>query len=73
VRRELNEMLDVFGMAGLGRAEAAVPGEVMDLLAEREAARAERDFARADAARDRILELGFELRDTPEGPQVYPR
>jgi cysteinyl-tRNA synthetase len=73
VRRELVEMLDVFGLAGLAKGEAAVPEEVMDLLAEREAARAERDFARADEARDRILALGFELRDTPEGPQVYPR
>ena len=65
-------MLDVFGLAGLARGEAAVPGEIMDLLAEREAARAERDFARADAARDRILALGFELRDTPEGAAGLP-
>jgi len=73
VRRELGEMLDVFGLSGLTKSEAAVPKEVMDLLAEREAARANRDFERADAARDRIAERGFELRDTPEGPQVYPR
>ncbi|MDH3226225.1 MAG: cysteine--tRNA ligase [Thermoleophilia bacterium] len=73
VRRELVEMLDVFGLAGLAKGEGAVPAEVIDLLAEREAARDARDFERADVARDQILELGFELRDTPEGPQVYPR
>ena len=30
------------------------------------------DFAAADAARDRVRELGFEITDTPEGPQVRP-
>ena len=34
----------------------------------REDARAARDFAAADAARDRVRELGFEITDTPEGP-----
>jgi cysteinyl-tRNA synthetase len=73
VRREFGEMLDVFGLGGLAKSGAVVPAEVMDLLAEREAARTDRDFGRADTARDKILGLGFELRDTPEGPQVYPR
>ena len=44
----------------------------MALLRDREEARAARDFARADEVRDRILTLGWELRDTAEGPQVYP-
>lgn len=73
VRRELVEMLDVFGLAGLGRSQREAPEEVVELLAVRERARADRDFDRADAARDRIAELGWELRDTAEGPQVYPR
>lgn len=71
VRRELVGMLDVFGLASLGEASAAVPAEVLDLLQQREDARAARDFARADELRGRVRELGFELRDTPEGPQVY--
>lgn len=50
-----------------------VPPEVSRLLAEREQARRERDFARADALRDRIGALGFEVRDAPEGPAVAPR
>ena len=32
---------------------------------------AARDFARADALRDEILANGFELRDGPDGPEVY--
>jgi cysteinyl-tRNA synthetase len=72
-RRELLELLDVLGLAAIepGLA-AAVPDEVMRLLEEREAARAARDFAAADAVRDRVRELGFEITDTPDGPQVSP-
>lgn len=42
--------------------------EVERLLGERQQARAARDFARADAARDELAALGVEVRDTPEGP-----
>ncbi|MCU0308004.1 MAG: cysteine--tRNA ligase [Thermoleophilia bacterium] len=72
VRRELTAMLDVFGLGTLDEAGPVVPDEVMDLLMQREDARGARDFARADEIRGRIRTLGFELRDTPEGPQVYP-
>ena len=40
---------------------------IADLLAERAIARAERDFARADAIRDRLTGLGVELADTQGG------
>ena len=39
-----------------------------ELLAERAAARAERDFARADAIRVRLAEAGFAIEDTRDGP-----
>ena len=42
------------------------------LVAERESARRQRDFARADALRDALAELGAEVRDTPEGPRWAP-
>jgi cysteinyl-tRNA synthetase len=41
---------------------------VESLLKERQQARAERDFARADAARDRLHEAGIAVEDTPNGP-----
>lgn len=41
---------------------------VDDLLAERQEARAARDFARADAVRDRLLKAGITVEDTPDGP-----
>ena len=41
---------------------------VEELLRERQEARAAKDFARSDAARDALAALGVEVRDTPEGP-----
>ena len=42
---------------------------VEGLLAERQQARAEKDFARADAARNRLQQAGIVVEDTPNGPQ----
>lgn len=46
----------------------ALSGVVDDLLAERQEARAARDFRRADAVRDRLLRAGITVEDTPDGP-----
>jgi cysteinyl-tRNA synthetase len=43
------------------------------LLAEREEARAARDFERADAIRDKLAEMGWEVRDSADGPRLVPR
>jgi cysteinyl-tRNA synthetase len=37
------------------------------LLGERAAAKKDKDYAKADAARDALVKLGVEVRDTPEG------
>lgn len=42
---------------------------VPNLLEQREQARADRDFATADAVRDRLLAAGITVEDTPDGPQ----
>lgn len=49
-----------------------VPDEVRALAAERDRRRDEKDFAAADALRDRIAELGFTVVDTAEGPRLEP-
>lgn len=43
-----------------------------DLAAEREAARGHSDWAAADAVRDRIAALGWQVRDTRTGPELVP-
>jgi len=47
-----------------------IPAEIMALVAQRQAARAARDWATADALRDQIAAAGYVMKDTPEGPQV---
>jgi cysteinyl-tRNA synthetase len=69
-RHIIVELLDVLGLATLDQPEE-IPEEVLTLARERDAARAARDFARSDALRDEIRGRDFEVRDTPEGTQVY--
>ena len=67
----LVEMLRVIGMEGLAGARPdTAAGDAERLLAEREEARAARDFEAADRKRTELAELGFEVRDTPQGPQL---
>ncbi len=49
-----------------------VPEEIRVLAAERQVARVAKDFARADALRDRIAALGFRVVDSAEGPAFEP-
>jgi cysteinyl-tRNA synthetase len=47
--------------------------EVRALIAERDLARANKDFGRSDELRDRLAGLGLEVMDTPDGTRVRPR
>jgi cysteinyl-tRNA synthetase len=47
--------------------------QMRGLMAERDAARAAQDYARADALRDRLTALGLEVMDSPTGTKVRPR
>jgi cysteinyl-tRNA synthetase len=54
--------------------EAWAPTEEMrDLVAERDAARAARDFARADEIRSSLQAMGLEVMDSPEGTKIRPQ
>jgi hypothetical protein len=59
--------------AQLHAVDAEVPqpsAEVLALVQEREQARSHREWDRADALRGRITALGWEIRDTPDGPEL---
>jgi cysteinyl-tRNA synthetase len=60
------------GALGLSlRGEAsAIDAEAAGLVAERDAARAAKDFARADALRDQLTGLGWTVEDTPAGTAI---
>jgi cyanophycinase-like exopeptidase len=51
-------------------APLAPPPEVLALVQEREAARARRDWATSDALRQEIAARGWQVRDTPTGPEL---
>jgi cysteinyl-tRNA synthetase len=47
-----------------------VDSQVEALVQERQTARQQRDFARADALREQLTQLGYSIEDTPQGPRV---
>lgn len=49
---------------------AALPPDVQKLVAARQEARAARDWSAADQIRGQLAELGWQVRDTPDGPRV---
>jgi cysteinyl-tRNA synthetase len=70
-------MLDVLGLnphdfattGGDDTLTGVVDVLVQGLLEERAQARADQDWARADAIRDRLKAAGVEIEDTPDGPK----
>jgi cysteinyl-tRNA synthetase len=71
----LLEMLEMLGLASLaeGGSGEEAGEDVKALLAEREAARAARDFERSDRIREQLAELGWEVRDSAEGARLVRR
>jgi cysteinyl-tRNA synthetase len=53
--------------------EIVVPPEVMQLARERENARREKKWERSDELREQISGLGWEVRDTKDGPKLTRR
>ena len=52
-----------------GRLGQVTDGLVALALAQRQAARARKDYAAADAIRDQLAALGVQVEDTPQGPR----
>ena len=59
---------DVLGLI-LDKKEELLDADIEKLIEERQTARKAKDFARADAIRDELLEKGIILKDTREGVQ----
>lgn len=67
-QKTLNDLANVLGII-LEQKEEILDDEIEQLIAERQAARKEKNFARADEIRDILLEKGIILKDTREGVQ----
>ena len=64
-------LVKLTGVLGLivDKKEDILDEEIEKLIEERQAARKAKDFAKADAIRDELLEKGIILKDTREGVQ----
>ena len=69
-RGRIGELYHALGLENLLEVADEAPAEAHELLEKRQAARGAKDFARADAIRDELAALGWEVRDTPEGPRL---
>lgn len=64
--QELAELTDVLGLI-IEKKEEILDSDIEKLIAERQAARKDKNFARADEIRNELLEKGIVLEDTREG------
>jgi cysteinyl-tRNA synthetase len=71
----LAEMLGLVGLSTLAQPDegAETDEPALNLMAEREQARADKDFQRADEIRDRLAEMGWTVRDSTDGPSLVPK
>jgi cysteinyl-tRNA synthetase len=68
--RDLLDMLGVLGLEALMEREEEAPPAVVAIADRREAARRAKDWAEADRLRDELREMGWEVRDGPQGPEL---
>lgn len=66
VLKTVVKLCDILGLK-VEKEEETLDAEVEKLIAQRQEARKAKDFAKADAIRDQLLEMGIELKDTREG------
>jgi cysteinyl-tRNA synthetase len=69
------KMLELVGLSTLTQPEKGAEGDerALELMREREEARAGKDFARADELRVELAEMGWTVRDSAEGPSLVPK
>jgi cysteinyl-tRNA synthetase len=65
----IHELTDVLGILQKGE-EDAIGEDIQKLVEERQQARKEKNWARADEIRDYLAGKGYILKDTPQGVQI---
>lgn len=68
--KTIKKIDEIFGLKLLEKENLEIPKEIQDLLEERKIARKNKDFEKSDELRDKIKELGFEVKDTKGGQEV---
>jgi len=66
----IKKMNSVLGLDLLKKEKVSVPEDVMKLVKDREQARKDKDWKKADGLREKIKKKGFQVDDTGEGSRV---
>ncbi|MGN1349955.1 MAG: cysteine--tRNA ligase [Anaerovoracaceae bacterium] len=66
----IEALANVLGLLFESGEDEGISDEIQQLVEERQQARKERNFARADEIRDLLREKGFAVEDTPQGPKI---
>ena len=66
VKEKIISLADILGLI-VEKEEEILDSDIEKLIEERQAARKEKNFARADEIRNLLLEKGIVLKDTREG------
>lgn len=69
--RDIDAVLGVVAWQELPLRREEWPEKMRTLVQQREQARADRDFAQADALRQHIIHEGYRVEDTPSGTRLY--
>lgn len=74
VKATIHEFDQILGLFPNGFPVAAeeIPAEITKMVEDRQNARKDKDFQRADEIRDAIIAAGYTLEDTPEGVRIRP-
>ena len=66
----LDKFDEVLGLNLSHKEELELPEEIKDILEERKNARENKDWAKSDELRDKLLDLGYVVKDTKNGVEI---
>ncbi len=66
----IKKMDEVFGLKLLEKEKINVPNEIKNFVREREIARKNKEWKKADEIREKIISLGYKIDDTNEGTKI---
>ena len=64
----IRELGAVLGL--LGKEKEGTDDDIQSIVAERAEARAAKDWVKSDELRDKLKEMGYIVKDTPQGQQI---
>jgi cysteinyl-tRNA synthetase len=67
----VDDVLGIVDRDSLPVALSLLPEDVQQMVADRQKARAARDFEASDHLRDQLASAGYQVKDSASGPQVY--